>query len=202
MSANSTAARAPKPFKSMRAALKRIVVPALRTRGFTGELPHLRRVTPDATWTFSTRNWKWGGRFIVDLGRAPAGVYQTVTGELIAPTALTSWDLREADRATLRAVPHVPEEVWFSYELTTRDRICQWFERVVRRGTPLDPFERAARAVLEHLPECDRWWAGEAGLPHVRTPLEQLAVQGGAVSWPVSGGTSGGARPGQPDAAF
>lgn len=177
------APRAAKPFTSMRAALKRIVLPALRERGFTGELPHLRRVTPDATWTFSTRTWKWGGRFIVDLGRAPSGAYATVTGEVMAPAELTSWHLRDADRATLRAVPDVLEEIWFSYELTTGDRLRRWAARLLGRDATVDPFERAARAVLGHLPECDRWWGGEERLPHVRTHLEQLEAQGGPVSF-------------------
>lgn len=181
----------------MRAALQRIVVPALRARGFTGELPHLRRITPEWTWTFSTRTWKWGGRFLVDLGRAPAGSYRTVTGEVIAPAELTSWHLRDADRASLRAVPNVLEEVWFSYELTTRDRLRQWISQWIGRGTRIDPYSRAAHAVLGHLPECDRWWGGEAGLPHVRSYLEQLAAQGGPV--PPPAGT--GPRAEQPEAA-
>lgn len=180
----------------MRAALKRVVVPALRARGFTGDLPHLRHITSEGTHTFSTRTWKWGGRFIVDLGRAPAGPYRTVTGEVIEPAALTSWHLRDADGATLRAVPDVLEETWFSYELTTTDRLRGWVGRLLGGSREVDPFDRAARAVLGHLPECDRWWGGEERLPHVRSHLEQLEAQGGPIPFPPRDGAPAGPRDG------
>lgn len=162
----------------MRAALKRVVVPELRARGFSGELPHLRRLAPDATHTFSMQVSKWGGEFIVELGRAPAGPYVTATGEAIAPEALQAFHMRDDDRARLRAVPNVLREVWFSYKLTLGDRVRRQLARAFGRAAAPDPFERAAHQVLELLPECDRWWAGEGGLPHVRSFAEQFAAQG------------------------
>ena len=55
----------------MREALKRTVLPALRERGFQGELPHLRRVSAEGTHTFTVQTSKWGGEFVVELGRVP-----------------------------------------------------------------------------------------------------------------------------------
>lgn len=169
---------APKPSKTMRAALKRVVLPELRARGFSGELPHLRRLVPDATHTFTVQVSRWGGELIVELGRAPAGPYVTASGEAIAPDALQAFHMRDGDRARLRAVPNVLREVWFSYKVTLRDRVRRLLARVVGRVSAPDPFERAARQVLLLLPECDRWWAGEDGLPHVRSFAEQFAGQG------------------------
>lgn len=177
-------------FPSIRAALKRLVVPALRERGFSGELPHLRRLTGEATHTLSLRISKWGGRFVLDLGRAPAGPYRTAAGEVIEAGQLTSWHLRPEHRATLRAVPDVLEEVWFDYTPRTGDRLRAAIGRLIGRDPATDPFARAARQVQGHLEECERWWAGEDGLPHVRSDLEQLAAQGGPVP-PVAGSRPG-----------
>lgn len=168
----------------MRAALKRLVVPALRERGFRGELPHLRRVSADATHTFTVQTSKWGGEFIVELGRAAAGPYRTSTGEVIEPAQLTSWNMRDADRARLRAVPDTSHETWFRYAPRTRDRAAAWLARLLGRPAPADGFERAARQLLSLLPECDRWWSGENRLPHIRSFTEQLEDQGGPAPRP------------------
>ena len=169
----------PKP--TIRAALRRHVVPALRERGFRGELPHLRRITATATHTFTLQVSKWGGEFIIELGRAPAGPYETSTGEVVEPSELTSWHVRDADRARLRAVPDVLREVWFSYSPRLRDRVVAATRRLLKRPPLPDRLDRAALEVLAHLPECERWWAGEDRLPHVRSFTEQAAQQCGTL---------------------
>ncbi len=176
-------ARGRRPPRSITSAIRWIVVPVLRERGFTGELPHLRRATPGGTSTFSVQISKWGGKFIVELGRAPAGPYASAGGETIEPGALTSFDLRLALRARVRAVPDVLEEVWFAYTPTAGERV----RRALRSLLPLQedstPFERAARELIALLPECERWWAGESWLPHVRSYEEQEWAQR-AGKWP------------------
>lgn len=80
-----------KRHETIHAAMKRVVVPALRSRGFEGELSRMRRVTAGGTFTFQVS--KWGGRFIIELGRAPAGPYVTMDGETVGPGMLTTWHL-------------------------------------------------------------------------------------------------------------
>ncbi len=153
----------------MLATLRALVLPALRQRGFAGDLPHLRRAAAAGTWTFSSQVSKWGGEFIIELGRAPAGPYTARDGALVPPAELTSFHLRLAQRARLCADADPAREVWFRYSPTLPDRARQQVGELVGRPLAPDPCERAARQVLELLPECDRWWQGEAGLPHVRS---------------------------------
>lgn len=175
----------------MRAALKRIVLPALRERGFTGELPTLRRLGADATHLFTVQTSKWGGEFVVELGRARAGAYRAASGEDVAAAVLETYHLRDDDRARLRAVPNVLREVWFSYRLTLGGRIGNRLGRAIGWPAPVDPFERAARQVVALISECDRWWAGEERLPHVRSFAEQLEAQGGPYPKAPSAGPGG-----------
>lgn len=161
--------------------MKRTVLPALRARGFDGELPHLRRVTPDGTHTFSITTSKWGGRFIVELGRVPPGPYMARSGQIVAPDRITSIDVRFEDAGRLRAEPDVLEEVWFQYEPLPWPSVWARLKRLI--GLTSDPaatgFESAARDVFDLLPECDKWWAGANALPHVRSHAEQRRAQYG-----------------------
>ena len=169
------------PPATMREALQRVVVPELRARGFTGKLPHLRRLTAQGTHTFTVHTSKWGGEFIVELGRAPAGPYRTSTGEVMPADVLTSYHMQGGDRARLRRRTG-RREAWFRYAPTTWDRLLAtargWFGN---RREAVNPFHRAALEVAAKLDECERWWAGENGLPFIRSERESFVDQGGAV---------------------
>jgi hypothetical protein len=169
------------PPTTMREALQRTVVPELRKRGFTGKLPHLRRLLPQGTHTFTVHTSKWGGEFIVELGRAPAGAYRTSTGEVMPAELLTSYHLQGSDRARLRRRTGT-REAWFRYAPTTWDRLWgkarRWFGD---HREPTNPFHRAALEVAMKLDECERWWAGENGLPFIRSERESFVDQGGVL---------------------
>ena len=163
--------------RSITVSIRAIVVPALRQRAFDGKLPHLRRVGAEGTSTFALQISKWGGEFIIELGRVAAGPYRTLAGEVIDAAELTSFHLRLADRARLRAVPRVLQTVWFRYAPTTVERVQAAAGRLLGKPAPMSSLEGAAHQVLALLPECDRWWAGENGLPHVRSYAEQERAQ-------------------------
>lgn len=173
--------RTEKPPRSIRVALKRIVLPALRARGFEGELPHLRRITAEGTHFFSVQtNNKRGGSFVVNLGRLPPGPHTTRSGEVIAPERLTIFEALGNDAARLRAVPNTLTEVWFQYRQSPLSASLTRFRQAIGLGGPkpfVTEFERAAREVLDLLPECDQWWAGANGLPHVRSQAESERAQ-------------------------
>lgn len=169
------------PPATMREALQRVVVPELRKRGFTGKLPHLRRLTTQGTHTFTVQTSKWGGEFIVELGRAPAGPCRTPTGQVVPAELLTSYHLQGSDRARLRRRSGT-REAWFRYAPSTWDRLWamarRWFGD---HREPANPFHRAAVEVATKLDECERWWAGEDGLPFIRSERESFVAQGGTI---------------------
>jgi hypothetical protein len=185
----SDAVRREGPPTSMRDALRRFVARDLCTRGFTGKLPHLRRVTPQGTHTFTVQTSKWGGEFIIELGRAPAGPYRTATGEAVPAERLTSYHLRGSHRARLRRRTGA-REVWFRYTPTAWDRLWSMARRWFGDSqAPKNPFARAAIEVFIKLDECERWWAGEDGLPFIRSEAESLIDQGGVATLASPGGT-------------
>lgn len=164
----------------MRIALKRVVLPALRARGFEGELPDLRRVSAEGTHFFNVQTNKYGGSFIVNLGRIPPGPFTTRSGEFISPELLTLVHARGNNAARLRAKPHVLETRWFQYGQTHSSKAWAHLRPLLGLGRPtpfIPEFERAAREVLALLPECDQWWAGADGLPHVRSSAEAERAQ-------------------------
>jgi hypothetical protein len=131
----------------------------------------MRRITAGGTRLFTLQVSKWGGRFIIELGRAPAGPYAAIDGKAVGPEVLTTWHLWGRDRARVRAAID-DSEVWFDCTASLGDRLRRIAARLLRRPL-MTPHERAAREVLTLLPECDRWWAGEDGLPHIRNFAEQ-----------------------------
>ena len=84
-------------------ALKAIVVPELRTRGFTGSFPHFRRIRPDRIDLVSFHFPRRGGQFVVELSQCgPAGI--AFEGEeAIPPDKVTVNDTFPGDRFCLRA---------------------------------------------------------------------------------------------------
>lgn len=172
--------KVPGPPRSMRIALNRIVLPALRARGFKGELPDLRRVSAEGTHFFNVQTNKYGGSFIVNLGRLPPGPFTTRSGELVPADLLSIIHARGSDEARLRAKPHPDEEVWFQYGQTERSKTWAKLRPLLGLGDPkplVPEFERVAHELLALLPECDQWWAGADGLPHVRSSAEAERAQ-------------------------
>ena len=154
----------------MRAALELFVLPSLERRGFTGALPHLRRVTPDGTHLFTYWPSKYGGEFIIDLGRAPPGQYDAGSGRILEAAELRAIDLHLQDRARLRAKPFAERETWFEYRPSLSERVMVGAAKLVgaSRDARAEAYERAARELLALLPECDAWWASGRQTAYVR----------------------------------
>lgn len=75
----------------MDAALKKIVVPALREMGFKGSMPHLRRARDGAIDLMTFQFRSYGGAFVVEVGHcAPSGIKAPEFGHIDAAKATTS----------------------------------------------------------------------------------------------------------------
>ena len=72
----------------MRAALKAELLPELRRRGFSGALPHFRRMTDSTISLLTVQFNKYGSSFAVEIGRAPASDYAPFPGKLVPATNL------------------------------------------------------------------------------------------------------------------
>src|SRR4051812_43728912 len=89
----------------MKAALKHLFVPALRSAGFRGSLPHFRRLSPERTDLLTLQFSKWGGSFVLEVAQAAPGEFETPWGKRIPAERLTSFDVALARRCRLGPVP-------------------------------------------------------------------------------------------------
>jgi len=131
----------------MNGALQRHLMPVLRKRGFTGSLPHLRRVANDRIDLVSFQFDKWGGGFVVEVAKSDAEGVTMPWGEKIAPARLKAHDLHPKQR--LRLGSSGPgEDHWFRYDT----------------GVTV---EAVVQEVVALLPQAEAWWgrtdAGDAG---------------------------------------
>jgi hypothetical protein len=79
--------------------LKKHVIPALRTRGFTGSFPHFRRSTNSATHLITFQMDRWGsGNFVVELAKAPLGDFKMLWGQTVPSNKLTAHHLNDRHR--------------------------------------------------------------------------------------------------------
>jgi hypothetical protein len=99
----------------MEASLKRVVIPELRRAGFTGTLPHLRRVgqvVDLVTFQFD----KHGGGFVIEVATGELAGFTTHWGKHIPANKLTAWDLHPDNRKRLTPVAGAGTDSWFRYD--------------------------------------------------------------------------------------
>jgi hypothetical protein len=77
------------PRERMNAGLKRVLVPCLRARGFTGSLPHFRRRRPTRIDLLTVQFFSGGGSFVVEVAScAPTG--HRLSWKHVEPTKATA----------------------------------------------------------------------------------------------------------------
>lgn len=141
----------------MLSVLQRTLVPELRSMGFAGSLPHFRRRQDLGLDFLSIQFDKYGGGFVVELGR--------LRGEEVQPTLedrafadLNCWSLPSVRRVRLGRRRSVWRGEWFRY-----DRAGPWW----RLGFGREPEERqqvgAAEELLSLLPQAEEWFRTPPG---------------------------------------
>lgn len=145
--------------------LREEVSRVLRPRGFTGDVPHLRRRGGSRIDLVTFQFDKHGGGFIVEIGQWPSHEPVTYQGEGIPYEKLTSWSLPAEYRARLRRSHRSLPESWFRYEKTL-------FRRSESR------FTRVSHQVAELLPQVLAWFDGSRPQPNIKEySRERRAVQ-------------------------
>jgi antitoxin component of MazEF toxin-antitoxin module len=126
--------------EEMVAALKHVVVPALRQRGFTGSFPHFRRIAAQRVDLLTIQFDKWGGGFVVELAKSGADGFTTALGVKIPAARLKAHDLHPKDRLRLGAAQQ-GQDFWFRYDQKA-------------------PVDAVARDVAAQLERAETWWNG------------------------------------------
>ena len=75
---------------AMQGALKKILLPYLRERGFKGSFPYLRRDHNGVLDLLSVQFDQHGGGFLLEISACPAEAFVTKWGEEIPPSKMTA----------------------------------------------------------------------------------------------------------------
>ena len=122
----------------MMAALKQIVVPALRARGFAGSFPHLRRASAQRVDLFTFQFDRHGGGFVIEIAQCAPSGFTTSWGEHIPPAKVKAWDLHPDKRQRLQPAASPGTDGWFRFES--------------------EDVETVAHSVLPFLDKADDWY--------------------------------------------
>jgi hypothetical protein len=125
--------------KLIDAALRERFIPALRSRAFKGPFPHFRRALTDRIDLLTVQFDKWGGGFVIEIGRCPPNGVKTAWGKEIAPEKVTAHDLHPSARHRIGSSAPGEEGKWFRYDGGT---------------SPV----AVAEAAVSALKEADDWW--------------------------------------------
>lgn len=127
--------------REMDAAIKAVVVPALRAKGFAGSFPHFRRASARGMDLLTFQFDRHGGGFVIEIGCCtPEGV-TTHWGKHTPATKATAWDLLPNRRHRIQPRPGSGRDAWFRFE----------GERP----------EAVASSVVDLLPEAEQWWVNQ-----------------------------------------
>ncbi len=140
--------------QQMRAALKAVVTPVLRKRGFTGSCPHFRRLGNQRHDLLTFYFDKYGDSFVIDLGQrlsdwvpAPGRIYPP-------PHKITPWDLEACERARVQPGPFINQKTsWFHYDKaeTPAD-----YARIAESVVPLVEQALTMFDDFQHVPKIDQ----------------------------------------------
>jgi hypothetical protein len=135
--------------------LRETLVAELRTRGFTGSLPHLRRIRPDRIDLLTIQYSRSGGKFAVVLAQCGPQGYRTDWGEDIPPSKVTAHDLFDRFGLSRRAGWRGK---WFVFDRRSYDLPLATGEAKIEANC-----RKAARAAQEAFDrQAEAWWTQKA----------------------------------------
>lgn len=122
-------------------ALKEVVIPKLKSMGFSGSFPHFRRPREGKIDLITFQFSRWGGSFVVEVASCAAGGVTMTWGDHVPPKKVTAHHI--SYRLRLGSKPPRKADHRFDFESATYgDRI----------------YLMAAEEVVEHLPLAERYW--------------------------------------------
>jgi hypothetical protein len=130
--------------EAMDAALKKMVVPVLRKKGFRGSLPHFRRASSGGIDLLTFQFDKWGGGFVVEISKCPLDGFTMRWGERIPPNKVTAHHLHPDQRKRIQPRDGSGTDSWFRFD--------GWLPSATIRAS------RAAQEFLACLPQAETWW--------------------------------------------
>ena len=155
----------------MMAAFKSRFVPALRERGFVGAFPHFRRPRPERLDLLTVQFNKYGGSFVVELGRCgPEGLTEGPWQDLPVEKINVGHLFHERRRLTPRDL----HKGW---------RGAEWFEFGPANtddpepAGPQDDYDALADQTLKAFDEVGESWLARPAAPDTGAPANRSGAR-------------------------
>ena len=127
--------------KKIDEALKKIIIPFLREKGFKGSMPHFRRQQSDRINLLTFQHSRYESKFVVEIANCPF-IGLTFNNEVeIAPNKITAHDM--SHRLRLGKAKH-NDDYWFDYGKIS------FFKSV---------FDTRANEIIKLWGEAEKWWS-------------------------------------------
>jgi len=102
--------------EEMIAELKRLLLPYLRSVGFSGAFPHLRKISEDAIELVTFQFDRNGGGFVIEVARGPLTGITTSWGAHIPPNKAKAWDVHPDFRKRIQPKTGGGTDSWFRFD--------------------------------------------------------------------------------------
>ena len=122
-------------------ALKEIVVPFLREKGFKGSMPHFRRQQSDRINLLTFQHSLYDTKFVIEIANCPADGVTTSWEKQIPKNKVTAHDL--GYRMRLGSEKH-NTDYWFDYG---------------KKSLFSNTFNKIAKEIIELWNEAENWWS-------------------------------------------
>jgi hypothetical protein len=107
----------------MNLSLEKLVIPILRKNGFSGSIPHFRRIKEDSIDLITFQTDRNGGGFVIELAKSKNGMFKTYFGKEIYPSKLTAHDLDKRIRIHPKGLlENSSTDDWFRYDGNNLDK--------------------------------------------------------------------------------
>ena len=138
----------------MRKALRKQLVPALHSMGFTGTTSRFQRASAEWLDLLSIQYWKYGGQFILEFARRERGPLHTSWGETIPEEKLDVAYVDPAKRARLEQRGETAGEGFRGFQFR-------------EFGEDAERYQALASQVASLLPQVDQWLETRSAGSHI-----------------------------------
>ena len=121
-------------------ALKEILIPFIREKGFKGSLPHFRRQQSDRINLLTFQHSLYDTKFVIELANCPPNGITTHWGKEIAKNKVTAHDM--GNRTRLGSEKH-NIDYWFDYG---------------KKTLLTDNYKKIAYEIIELWSDAEKWW--------------------------------------------
>jgi Domain of unknown function (DUF4304) len=97
--------------------IKSVVIPWLRTQGFNGSFPHLRRTGQSAIDLLTFQFDLHGGGYVIEIAQCPLDGIVTHWGKTIPAAKAKAWDVHPSRRKRIQANDAAGTAGWFRYDV-------------------------------------------------------------------------------------